>query len=78
MALAARSHPPVDLLSSNTLIVCNNLAVALLDQGRPHEAEPWFDRALSGKKESLGLWHASTVVTAENLAFCLKDQGKME
>ena len=60
-----------------TLVISNNLAVLLQDQGKFFEAEPWFRHTLEGKERGLGKWHPSTLVTADNLAFCLKDQGKM-
>ena len=50
-----------------------------MDEGfwyRVNKAEKMYQRALQGKKEVLGLDHASTLDTVNNLGYLFADQGK--
>jgi hypothetical protein len=60
----------------STLICVHRLALSLLRQGRPLEAEPLFRRALAGYSEVLGERNPETQLTARNLCFALNHLGR--
>ena len=60
------------------LLLMNQLAMLLHDQGNYKEAEPLHKRALAGFEELLGSNHSSTLSSVNNLADLLKKQGKLE
>ena len=63
------------MLQRQTLVSCNNLAIALRLQGELLEAERLYRRALDGFHTHLGKLHHTSVRTARNLAVLLQEQG---
>ena len=65
--------------ASNTDVkmwACNNLAMALNDQGKCAEAVVIFKEVLAAEKRALGPEHPDTLNTSNNLATALVTQGK--
>ena len=62
----------------STLNAVNNLGSLYRDQGRLMEAESMYQRALLGKKKTLGPEHTSTLDTVNNLGLLWNNQGKLK
>jgi Tfp pilus assembly protein PilF len=58
--------------------VLHSLGYLFADQGRLHEAEAMYDRALEGKKKAWGREHTSTLDTVNNLGNLYKNQGRLQ
>ena len=60
------------------LLLMNQVATMLREQGRLEEAEVVFRRGLAGNERVLGVDHPRTLISINNLGVLLKDQGKLE
>ena len=56
----------------------NDLVGCLDDQGKSAEAEPMFRQALADRTRMLSADHPRTITSVNNLASCLKAQGKTQ
>ncbi|RVD84000.1 uncharacterized protein DFL_005767 [Arthrobotrys flagrans] len=55
-----------------------NMALVFKNQGKYDEAMQWYERALSGKENTLGKDHPSILNTVNNMASVFKNQGKYD
>ncbi len=63
--------------SAERLHAESNLAMSLVQQGKPVQAEPIFRRLHEAMMRVRGAEHPNTLRSAGNLAMSLSDQGKM-
>jgi tetratricopeptide (TPR) repeat protein len=64
--------------SSSFVGACSTFGVFYSHQGHLNDAEKMFNRALSGKEETLGPEHMSTLETLINLGNVYTDQGRLD